>query len=219
MLKIRLQKVGKKNAPSYRVVLAEHTSPPQGRFIEILGSYNPRLKQKSFKKERIEHWLAKGAQLTPSIHNLLVKEKIIEAEKLRAWKPKKKKKEALEKVAKLEQGIKPEEEAKKPSEEPLEVSKEESKTEDKVEEKIEEAPVEEKKQEPEKQEESKTEEKPEESKQEPEKEDKLEEIEPVKEKESIEEAKEESSEKEEVSEEKPVEEPEFETLDKDPKID
>ena len=91
MLKIRLQKVGKKNAPSYRVVLAEHTSPPQGKFIEILGHYNPRLKQKNFKKERIEHWLSKGAQASPTVHNLLVDAKIIEKEKLKAWRAKVKK--------------------------------------------------------------------------------------------------------------------------------
>lgn len=91
MLKIRLQKTGKKNAPSYRIVLCEHTSPPQGKFIEILGHYNPRLKQKGFKKERIEHWISKGAQASPTVHNLLIDEKIIQGKKVKTWKPKKKK--------------------------------------------------------------------------------------------------------------------------------
>jgi len=90
MLKIRLQRIGKKNAPSYRVVLAEHTASPQGKFLEILGFYNPRKKEKSFKKERIEHWLSKGAQLSPTVFNLLVDEKIIKEPKRKAWKPKKK---------------------------------------------------------------------------------------------------------------------------------
>jgi small subunit ribosomal protein S16 len=99
MLKIRLQKVGKKNAPSYRVVLAEHTSPPQGKFIEILGHYNPRLKEKKFKKERIDYWLAKGAQSSPTVHNLLIDAKIIEGEKLKAWKAKKRK-QVADKVVK-----------------------------------------------------------------------------------------------------------------------
>ena len=120
MLKIRLQKVGKKNAPSYRVVLTEHTAPPQGRFIEILGFYNPRLKQKNFKKERIEHWLSKGAQASPTVHNLLVDAKIIEGEKLKAWKAKKKK-------APTEVGVPAEVEEK-----PVEESKEEPKPEEKV---------------------------------------------------------------------------------------
>jgi small subunit ribosomal protein S16 len=94
MLKIRLQKIGKKNAPSYRIVLVEHTTSPQGKFIEILGTYNPRMKKKNFKKERIEYWLTKGAQASPTVFNLLVDEKIINREKLMAWKPKKQKGEA-----------------------------------------------------------------------------------------------------------------------------
>jgi small subunit ribosomal protein S16 len=94
MLKIRLQKIGKKNSPSYRVALVEHTTSPQGKFIELLGSYNPRLKTKNFKKERIEYWLSKGAQASPTVFNLLVDEKIINREKLIAWKPKKKLSEA-----------------------------------------------------------------------------------------------------------------------------
>jgi small subunit ribosomal protein S16 len=94
MLKIRLQKIGKKNAPSYRIALVEHTTSPQGKFIEILGTYNPRMKKKNFKKERIEYWLTKGAQASPTVHNLLVDEKIIDREKLMAWKPKKREGEA-----------------------------------------------------------------------------------------------------------------------------
>ncbi len=94
MLKIRLQKIGKKNAPSYRVALVEHTTSPQGKFIEILGTYNPRTKKKNFNKEKIEYWLTKGAQASPTVFNLLVDEKIIEREKLMAWKPKKQKEEA-----------------------------------------------------------------------------------------------------------------------------
>lgn len=94
MLKIRLQKIGKKNDPSYRIALVEHTTSPQGKFIELLGSYNPKLKEKKFNKERIEYWLTKGAQASPTVHNLLVDEKIINKEKVKAWKPKKKLSEA-----------------------------------------------------------------------------------------------------------------------------
>ena len=90
MLKIRLQKIGKKNAPSYRVVLIEHTSKPQGKFIELLGTYNSRLKQKNFKKERIDYWITKGAKVSPTVFNLLVDEKIIKEKKVMAWRPKKK---------------------------------------------------------------------------------------------------------------------------------
>lgn len=90
MLKIRLQKIGKKNSSSYRIALVEHTTSPQGKFIELLGSYSPKLKEKKFNKERIEYWLTKGAQASPTVHNLLVDEKIIDKEKVKAWKPKKK---------------------------------------------------------------------------------------------------------------------------------
>jgi len=89
MLKIRLQRIGKKNQPSFRVVLVEHTFRPQGKYIEDLGFYNSHSKQKSFKKERILHWISKGAQVSPTLHNLLIDEKIIEGKKVKAWKPKK----------------------------------------------------------------------------------------------------------------------------------
>ena len=91
MLKIRLQRIGKKNDPSFRVVLVEHTFRPQGKFLELLGSYNKVQKQKSFNKERILYWISKGAQVSPTMHNLLIDEKILEGAKVKAWKPKKKK--------------------------------------------------------------------------------------------------------------------------------
>lgn len=90
MLKIRLQRVGRKNFPSFRVVLAEHTRPVKGKFLEVLGFYNPILKKTGLKKDRIKYWLEKGVQLSPTIHNLFVKEAIITANKIRSWKPKKK---------------------------------------------------------------------------------------------------------------------------------
>lgn len=90
MLVIRLQRVGKKNQPSYRVVLAEKTSPVKGKFIEILGNYNPRSKTKAFKKDRILYWTSKGAKTSPTVHNLLVSEKIVEGPKVKAWTPRRK---------------------------------------------------------------------------------------------------------------------------------
>jgi len=94
MLVIRLTRIGKKNQPAYRVVLAEKKEAVKGKFIEILGNYNPRLKTKVFKAERIKYWLSKGAQASPTVHNLLVSEKIIEGAKVKAWRPKKKTQEA-----------------------------------------------------------------------------------------------------------------------------
>jgi len=90
MLIIRLQRVGKKNQPSYRIVLAERTAPVKGKFIEILGNYNPRLKTKAFEKDRILYWLSKGAKASPTVHNLLVVEQIVVGPKVKAWAPKSK---------------------------------------------------------------------------------------------------------------------------------
>jgi len=94
MLVIRLTRIGKKNQPSFRVVLTEKKNPVKGKFIEILGSYNPRLKTKSLRAERIKYWLSQGAQASPTVHNLLVSEKIIDGPKVKAWRPKVKKSEA-----------------------------------------------------------------------------------------------------------------------------
>lgn len=98
MLKIRLQRVGRKHDPSYRLVLTDSRKAPQsGAFLEILGSYNPRKKEGAvfnLKKERIEHWISKGAQTTGVVHNLLVGEKIIKGPKVNVSPSLKKKKAA-----------------------------------------------------------------------------------------------------------------------------
>ncbi|HRY52491.1 MAG TPA: 30S ribosomal protein S16 [Candidatus Portnoybacteria bacterium] len=94
MLVIRLTRIGKKNQPSYRVVLTEKTNPVRGKFQEILGSYNAQQKTKELKADRIKYWLSKGAQASPTVHNLLVSEKIISDKKVKAWHPKKKTVEA-----------------------------------------------------------------------------------------------------------------------------
>jgi len=68
-LKIRLTRGGAKKRPIYRIVVAESSSPRDGRFIERLGSYNPMLpkdhpQRLTFDVERVKHWLSKGAQPT-----------------------------------------------------------------------------------------------------------------------------------------------------------
>lgn len=74
MVKLRLTRVGKKKQPSYRLVAAPSRSPRDGRFIEILGHYNPLTNPPTvvFKEERIMHWLKEGAQPTESVLKLLV---------------------------------------------------------------------------------------------------------------------------------------------------
>lgn len=94
MLKIRLQRIGRKNDPAFRVVLTDSkNSTKSGRFLELLGTYNPKVLDKklrlSFIDDRIKYWLSKGAQLSDTMHNFLVHEKIIEGKKVNVL-PKKK---------------------------------------------------------------------------------------------------------------------------------
>ena len=75
-VKIRLARYGKKKSPFYRIVVAQDTSPRDGRFIEILGTYDPRCDpaKVSVKKERAVNWLKKGAKPTQTVDTLLRKE-------------------------------------------------------------------------------------------------------------------------------------------------
>lgn len=83
MLKIRLKRVGRKHDPSFRVVLVNSIKGPQtGKINEILGFYDPRKNIKELKKEEIKSWISKGAQVSDTVHNLLVDQKIIEGKKI-----------------------------------------------------------------------------------------------------------------------------------------
>lgn len=83
MLVIRLTRTGKKNASSFRIVLTEKKSAAKsGRFLEVLGSYNPRLKEITLKEERIKYWLSQGAKASDTVHNLLVNKGVIEGPKI-----------------------------------------------------------------------------------------------------------------------------------------
>jgi len=94
MLTIRLQRVGRKNQPVFRIVLAEKHRAAQKKAVETLGVYNPRNKEFTAKEERIKHWLGKHIQLSPTVHNLFVTKKLIDAKKVRAWQPRRKAQEA-----------------------------------------------------------------------------------------------------------------------------
>ncbi len=75
-VKIRLARGGKKKNPFYRIVVANETSPRDGRFIEVLGTYNPCTNpaQITINKERALDWLQKGANPTQTAGQLLRKE-------------------------------------------------------------------------------------------------------------------------------------------------
>jgi len=80
---IRLKRVGRKNDPSYRVVLIDsHKGPKSGKINEVLGFYDPRRDVRDIKGERVKEWMSKGAQVSPTVHNILVTEKIIEGKKI-----------------------------------------------------------------------------------------------------------------------------------------
>ncbi len=89
MLKIRLTRRGKKNKSFFRMVVAEHTAPIKGKFIEVLGFLNPHTKEKKLREDRIKYWIEKGAQCSDTVHNLLVANGVIKGPK-RAIKLKKK---------------------------------------------------------------------------------------------------------------------------------
>jgi small subunit ribosomal protein S16 len=84
MLKIRLQRVGRKHEPVFRLVLTDSkNSTKSGRFLEILGNYDSRRgEQAVFNAPRITHWMSQGAQASETVHNLLVTKKIIEGKKI-----------------------------------------------------------------------------------------------------------------------------------------
>lgn len=72
MVRIRLRRTGLRNQPSYRIVATEKESPRDGRFLEILGSYNPRTEPFTFvvAEDRVYHWLGNGAQPSDSVRQL-----------------------------------------------------------------------------------------------------------------------------------------------------
>ena len=75
MLKVRLRRVGSRKQPSYRVVVAESTAPRDGKFVEVIGFYNPRTQPETIKikEDRALYWLSVGAQPTESMARLLKK--------------------------------------------------------------------------------------------------------------------------------------------------
>jgi small subunit ribosomal protein S16 len=80
---MRLQRVGRKNDPSFRVILVESKRAAKtGNYQELLGSYDPRQDRVELKGDRIKHWMSMGATVSDTLHNLLVSQKIIEGKKI-----------------------------------------------------------------------------------------------------------------------------------------
>lgn len=73
MVRIRLRRTGLKHQPSYRIIVADKEAPRDGRFLEIIGFYNPRTDPStiSIKEDRLFDWMSKGAQPSDSVVQLL----------------------------------------------------------------------------------------------------------------------------------------------------
>ncbi len=80
-VKIRLRRVGRKKSPMYRVVVADSKSPRDGKFIEIVGQYQPRTGDQALNLDsaRVNYWLDVGAQPTDTVRSLLRKAGVLKA--------------------------------------------------------------------------------------------------------------------------------------------
>lgn len=89
MLIIRLQRVGRKNQPVFRIVLAEKHRAAKKHAKEILGHYNPISKEFGLRDEsRLKYWIEQHVQISPTAHNLLVTKGLLPGKKVQAWRPK-----------------------------------------------------------------------------------------------------------------------------------
>lgn len=83
MVKIRLTRMGDKKSPFYRIIVADERSPRDGRFIDVIGTYNPLTSPAEIKidAEKARMWLSNGAQPTDTVKSLFVQQEIIPAGK------------------------------------------------------------------------------------------------------------------------------------------
>lgn len=79
---IRFQRIGRKNDAAFRIAVLEKTAGPKaGKYVDLVGTYNPKTKVSTLKPDAIKQWMSQGAQVSPSVHNLLVKEGVLEGTK------------------------------------------------------------------------------------------------------------------------------------------
>lgn len=82
MLMIRFQRIGRKNDAAFRMaVLPKASGPKAGKYVDLVGTYNPKTKAMTVDGAKIKDWVAKGAQISPSLHNLLIKNGVLEGTK------------------------------------------------------------------------------------------------------------------------------------------
>lgn len=79
---IRFQRTGRKNDAAFRIAVLEKTAGPKaGKYVDLVGTYNPKTKAATLKPEAIKEWMGKGAQVSPSVHNLLVNQGVMDGAK------------------------------------------------------------------------------------------------------------------------------------------
>jgi small subunit ribosomal protein S16 len=73
MLVVRLRRAGSKSRPFFRVVVTEHSSPREGRFVEVVGHYNPRTQPETLvlERARLDHWVKAGAKMSDTVRTLV----------------------------------------------------------------------------------------------------------------------------------------------------
>ena len=80
---IRFQRTGRTNDPAFRIVVSDKTRHPKsGKALQVVGSYNPKTKDAIIDAEAAKGWIAKGAQLSGTVHNLFLSKGIIEGKKI-----------------------------------------------------------------------------------------------------------------------------------------
>lgn len=90
MLKIRLQRTGRKNDPYFRVIVTPHTHKPQtGKAVEVVGNFDVQKGKVVFNKEQISYWLGQGAQPSETVHNMLIDAGVMKGDKVKTLSPKK----------------------------------------------------------------------------------------------------------------------------------
>ena len=105
MLTIRLQRIGKTKKPVYRLIISEKARDTKGTCLELLGTYNPHDKANGLapKTDRIKYWISKGAQMSETVNNLLVKAGVVTGKKMRSVHLTKKRQAKISEKKKAEQ--------------------------------------------------------------------------------------------------------------------
>jgi small subunit ribosomal protein S16 len=121
---IRFQRIGRKNDPAFRIAVLEKTSGPKaGKYVDLAGSYNPKTKVSTIQGDKIKDWVAKGAQISPTVMNLLVKNGVYEGKMIPAVSKKNLEKNKAKNEAAAAAAIAAEEAAKTAAKEAAETAK------------------------------------------------------------------------------------------------